>query len=314
MKKMNFLERALVGKNEWWKYLVVFLVGYIGAQIIGGILFPVVIIIKVLTDGGDISQISANLNNLSALDISNNLEMLINMFPFVVWLLLSVVMVKMLHNRTFSETVNGLKKIRWSRIVTGIAVWGIISLVFMTISFLIDRENYVLQFDAAKFIPLLIIALIFIPLQTTTEEFIFRGYFTQGIGSKTRNRWLALIIPAVLFGLLHIFNPEVKMFGFWLMMPQYILFGLFFGLTSILDDGIEIAMGMHFVNNFLTLLVVTQPSSALQTDAIFKINNYNPTFWDILAFILIAAIAIFIFYKKYKWDFSIMNKKVALEP
>jgi membrane protease YdiL (CAAX protease family) len=47
----------------------------------------------------------------------------------------------------------------------------------------------------------------------------------QGFAAMVKNRWFPLIMTSILFGLMHSFNPEVKEFGFFTMMPQYIAFG-----------------------------------------------------------------------------------------
>ena len=52
--------------------------------------------------------------------------------------------------------------------------------------------------------------------------------------------WLVIIIPGVLFGLMHIANPEVKEYGFWLTIPQYVMFGLFFGLIITICIGLPL--------------------------------------------------------------------------
>jgi membrane protease YdiL (CAAX protease family) len=311
MKKYNFLERALDGQNQGWKYVVTFFVAFLaGAQLIGALPLIIVMMYKTMQSGGNILMNIDNMYDMSVYGISNNFALFLMMIPFIIWLVLTIIMIKVLHKRTFAETVNGTKNVRWNRVIVGAVVWGLITLVWMVLGYYLDKENYAFQLDWAKFIPLLILALIFVPLQTTAEEFFFRGYLTQGIGAETRSRWLALIIPAALFGLMHVINPEVMKFGFWIMMPQYILLGLVFGLTSILDDGIELAMGMHFINNFLACLIITHSAAALQTDAIFEYKNMQPSILDIVWTILMGATALFIFYKKYNWDFSKMNKKV----
>ena len=83
-------------------------------------------------------------------------------------------------------------------------------------------------------------------------------------------------MTSILFGLMHALNPEVKEFGFFTMMPQYILFGLIFGIITILDDGIEAAMGAHAANNIFLSIMVTNSSSALQTPALYEQQNIYP--------------------------------------
>ncbi len=77
-------------------------------------------------------------------------------------------------------------------------------------------------------------------------------------------------MTSLLFALMHGLNPEVKEYGFLNMMPQYILFGLIFGTITILDDGVEAAMGAHTANNVFLCIMVTNKSSALQTAAYYK--------------------------------------------
>lgn len=126
-------------------------------------------------------------------------------------------------------------------------------------------DNFTIQFDIKTFVPLLLITVLFIPLQTTCEEFLFRGYLTQGVAAWTKDRWLAVIIPGMVFGLMPISNPEVSEYGFWAAMPQYIIFGL----AVVLVDGIEVAMGIHAANNIFACLFVTFDASVLSTPAIF---------------------------------------------
>jgi membrane protease YdiL (CAAX protease family) len=149
-------------------------------------------------------------------------------------------------------------------------------------------------------------------LQTTAEEVLFRGYLAQGVAAWTKNRWLALIIPSVIFGLIHFANPEIKEYGFWLAMPQYIFFGLLWGLISILDDGIELAIGMHAANNVFLSIFVTHSSSALQTDALFEMQTVAPV-RDLAMLVVVGTLSLVYFAYRYKWNFGILNQKIVTE-
>jgi membrane protease YdiL (CAAX protease family) len=120
---------------------------------------------------------------------------------------------------------------------------------------------------------------------------------------------LVILIPASLFALLHSFNPEVEEFGFWAAMPQYLIFGLLFGIIAVLDDGIELAIGMHTANNLLGSLLVTFKSSTLRTDAVFEQLNINPM-EDTLAVLAAGVIAVIYFTYRYKWKFNVLNRKI----
>ncbi|MDR1918750.1 MAG: CPBP family intramembrane metalloprotease [Tannerellaceae bacterium] len=309
---MKFLEHALDKKNQVWKYLLVCLGALVVWPTIGQIPLLIVVLVKAFANGGLGALNPDNLADFSYLGLSKNLALGLVLFSMAVSLVLTVLLVKLLHKRTFSEVINGRKKIRVERCLTGAGVWFVIMLLAYAVDILINREDYIVQFNLSQFIPLLFIVLIFIPFQTTGEEFLFRGYLAQGLAAWTKRHWVAWLVPSLIFGLMHIANPEVKEFGFWASMPQYIYFGLFFGLISILDDGIELAMGLHAANNIFLALFATHKSSALQTDAVLEIVHLNP-YKDTLLLVLMSAVAMAYFVWKYKWDFHILSRELRVE-
>jgi membrane protease YdiL (CAAX protease family) len=261
--------------------------------------------VSLVKNGGDISA----LPEMTYAGIDNNLVLASMLFAPACLLAAAVFLVKAFHNRTWTQVINGTNSVRWSHFFFGTAIWGIISIIAFAISYFAEEESLTLRFDAVKFIVLFLISTVFIPLQTTSEEFIFRGYLIQGVASWTKSRWWALILPGVLFGLMHGINPEIKEYGFWIMMPQYIFMGLMFGVITILDDGMEIAMGMHAINNFIACTLITYKGAALQTDALFIAGEVNPS-EDLIWLVAGGTVAIAIFALKYKWNFGILNQKV----
>lgn len=307
---MKHLERALDRQNQVWKYILVFLIGFLATNIIGALPLTVVVLVKKM-QGFDLNPDS--LTDFSVLGINLNVTLLLMLIPFIVGLFVIIPLVKNLHQRSWIEVINGTKTVRWKRFFFSAVVWTIIMGITLWIHYLIAPQDYILRFNPINLISLTIISLTLIPLQTFYEEFLFRGYLMQGIAAWTKNRWLSLIIPALIFGLMHIINPEIKEYGFWLTMPQYILFGLLFGIMIIMDDGIETAMGAHAANNIFLCLFVTSKGSALQTYALFEKINIKATFFDSLELLITGCILILILGIKYKWSFSVLNKKVEIE-
>ncbi|SDZ79788.1 hypothetical protein SAMN05216331_10473 [Porphyromonadaceae bacterium KH3R12] len=310
---MKHLERALQGKNGIGRYILMAVIVIVVAQIAAIPLF-LIILPAILSNGGNISDLSAAIQNPSDYGISSNLFLLVMLGTFAITYFLFAVLVKPLHGRTVRETINGRKQIRWDRIRMGIIVWGIIILADTAISLLVSSPGeYEFRFNTGAFLPLLLILLLVMPFQTSIEELLFRGYLAQGVARWTKSRWWALIIPSVLFALMHLANPEVKEYGFWLSMPQYLIMGVMLGLISILDDGIELALGIHFINNALTALLVTHEASALQTDALFLLHDLDPVA-SLISISVASILVILILQRIYKWDFGIMNRKVAAVP
>jgi membrane protease YdiL (CAAX protease family) len=306
---MKFLESVRKGPNQVWRYLIVILGGFMGGQMLGVIPFVMVMGVKTTANGGAGALNSSHAMDMTSLGISHNLGLFLMLLPFVVSLFLMIYLIRWLHGRTFAETVNGTRKIRWKRVASGAIVWGILMLASFGLSYWIEPENYIFQLDWEKFAILTVIALALIPLQTTCEEVLFRGYLTQGVAGWSRSRWAAILIPGLLFGLMHCFNPEVKEFGFWQTMPSYVLLGVLFGLIVVMDDGIELVIGIHAVNNVFTCLTTTHPASALQTDALFMVRSVDPMD-GLYELIVISIVIVAYFATKYKWNFNILRQKV----
>jgi membrane protease YdiL (CAAX protease family) len=182
-------------------------------------------------------------------------------------------------------------------------------LVLFFTQLLISPEDLEFRFDPAAFIPLVFVAVLLIPIQSGTEEFIFRGYLAQGVAGWTKRVWAAILIPSVLFALMHAANPEVKEHGFWMMMPSYFVFGVAFAITAVLDDGIELAIGIHAVNNTLGALLVTSKESAIQVPSLFFQQETDPVN-DAVVLVVSSVIMLIILKVILKWDFSILAKKI----
>ena len=125
----------------------------------------------------------------------------------------------------------------------------------------------------------------------------------QGIGVVAKNRWLPLIVTSVIFGMLHIANPEVDQLGYGIMV-YYIGTGLFLGIMTLMDEGLELALGFHAANNLFTALLVTADWTAFQTHSILK-DTSDPTragFGDVFmpVFVMFPLI-LFILSKVYGW-------------
>jgi len=120
-------------------------------------------------------------------------------------------------------------------------------------------------------------------------------------------------MTSIFFGLMHAFNPEVKEYGFLTMIPQYIVFGLIFGIITIMDDGIEASMGAHTANNIFLCIMVTNKSSALQTPALYEQYNIFP--WTEFAALVATGIVFILILKVvFKWnDFSVLFKKIPVQ-
>lgn len=289
-----------------------FAVVLIVSNTIGAIPLLLAMSLKSGTNPQVFAQFAANPNDYSVIGLNPNVTFLMVIFPFIAGLIAFILLVKPLNNRTLKTTINGTGKIRWNRFFISAAVWMLLSAIYLFFYMKLDPANFKLNSRTGSIIIISVISIVFIPFQAAFEEVLFRGYLMQGFSALLRNRWFPVIMTSLLFGLMHAFNPEVREFGFFTMMPQYMVFGLIFGLVTIFDDGIEAAMGAHTANNVFLCIMVTSESSALQTPALYEQFNIHP--WTEFVGLIVTGIIFLLALKiLFKWkDFSILFKKVTV--
>ena len=289
-----------------------FAVILIVSNTIGAIPLLIATLIKSASNPAVFSQLAANPNDISVVGLAQNEGFIMMLFPFIAGLIAFIILIKPLNNRTLKMTINGGGKIRWNKFFISATVWTILLALYLIFYLKLDPENFTVNNKTSSLILLSIVAVLFIPFQAAFEEVLFRGYLMQGFAALIKNRWVPVIMTSILFGLMHGINPEIKEFGFFTMMPQYITFGMIFGIITILDDGIEAAMGAHTANNIFLCIMVTNRSSALQTHALYEQFNIHP--WtEFLALVITGIIFVLILKIIFKWDkFSLLFERIRV--
>jgi membrane protease YdiL (CAAX protease family) len=310
---LNHLESSFSGKNSFWIYILMFAIILIVSNTIGSFPSIITIAIKSVSNPEILSRLLANPNDFSVLGLEPNIGLIMMLSPSIAGLAAFILLVKPLNHRTLKITINGTGKIRWNRFFISAFIWLILAALYFFMNLKLDPANFTLNNKTTSLIVLSVISLLFIPFQAAFEEVLFRGYLMQGFAAMLRNRWFPLVMTSILFGLIHSFNPEVREYGFFTMMPQYILFGLIFGVITILDDGIEAAMGAHAANNVFICIMVTNESSALQAPALFEQHNIYP--WAEFTGIIFTGITFLLILKIiFRWnDFSLLFGEVKAE-
>lgn len=289
---------------------------------------------------------------------------------FVAVFLIFPFLLKKLHHQTIKTLVTAKNKFDFKRFTFSFLLWAGVVILSTVTEYLISPEDFVWQFDAQPFLILFLIAVVFIPIQAATEEFIFRGYLMQGIALSTttkrfpitliyiillitsyvvvnyfydislfynfisflgylflgisvftskyfenlicspsyykmhkflNKKFIPLIFTSVLFGLLHGSNPEVEKLGN-ISLVYYVGTGLMLGIITLMDDGMELALGFHVSNNLLTSLLVTADWTALQTHSILKdVSEPNAGFQILFPVFVVYPILLVIFANRYQW-------------
>ena len=293
-----YIKQVFKNKHDWWLYLAGLALIVI-AVVLGQIPHTVVLFSKALQSGIELGELDPN--KMMQL-LESNLNLFLMLLSFAVGLLGLFVVVKFLHKQSITSLTTSRSKIDWKRFWFAFLFWGFISIVMIMIDYLSSAENYVFNFQLKPFLILVAIAAVLVPLQTSFEEYLFRGYLMQGIGAICKNKWVPLIVTSVLFGMLHIANPEIDKLGY-ILLVHYVGTGFFLGIITLMDEGLELALGFHAANNLFTALLVTADWTAFQTNSIFRdISDPDIGAFEIFSSVLIIyPILIFIFAKVYGW-------------
>jgi membrane protease YdiL (CAAX protease family) len=298
------------GLNEWWMYvmgIVAAVFGYLLAQVF--MVFP--LMAAAANNGITMSDIQSNpeiLFDAAKIGMNKNimLALLFSMFLFTFAGLM--VVVRRVHKKTLTSIVTAYDKIRWKRFFFAFGIWALLLIVSVVLSYFLNPGEVKIQFDPVNFLFLVVVCVILMPIQTSTEELLFRGYLMQGLSQVFRNGIIPLIVTSLLFGLVHMENPEAKTYGWMTMLPYYAAFGFFLGALTLLDEGLELAMGIHCANNLISSLLITSPNGVLKTDAIFVASGEDPGA-EFITWSVMALITFIIFWRKYRWkNFNLLIK------
>lgn len=230
-----------------------------------------------------------------------NTTFVILVIPLAIGLIVVLFWTKFIQQISLRMLTTARSKVDWSRIFFAFSLWAFITTVLLAVSYYDNPDNLVLNFKPIPFLIFSILAIILVPMQTSFEEYLFRAHMMQGIGLATNSRLIPLIVTSVLFGLMHAANPEVDKIG-WVIMVYYIGTGFFLGILTLMDEGLELALGFHAANNLVGALLVTADWTVFQTHSIFKsIAEPSPGFEIVFPVFVLFPILLYIFAKKYKW-------------
>ncbi len=292
-----FIEQGFKGLHEFWRYLVGALIVFIGWQFIGAIPLSLVLLGEAFESGA----MPTDMESISKL-LGANLFLFLVLLTFVVGFISVYLTVRFLHKQQFLSVLTVRSKLDWKRVFFSFGLWALISVVFIGLDIYLSPEDYVLNFELKPFVLLCLIALVLIPIQTSFEEVFMRGYLMQGIGLAAKNRWVPLLSTSFLFGILHIFNPEVAKLGYGIMV-FYMGTGLFLAILTLMDDGLELALGFHAANNLTAAILVTAEWTAFQTNSVYKDIAEPSLGWDVFVpVVVVYPIMLYFISKKYGWS------------
>ncbi|MCE3295335.1 MAG: family intrarane metalloprotease protein [Crocinitomicaceae bacterium] len=237
-----------------------------------------------------------------------NLFFFLQLLPFAFTLITLLLCVRFVHREKPLSMITSAGFFRWKRALLSFFIWLLVLFVFLLFELL--QENQLRWNYSSSFWPLLAFSLVLVTLQTAFEEIFFRGYLFK-YAFPSANTWLPILLTSLLFGLMHLGNPEIGLLG-KIVLVYYFGTGIFLALMAVLDRGLELSLGFHAANNLFATLILTNNWQVFQTDALFKdysAPSVSPEIW--LNLLVLFPLLLFLYAKIFRWDFGLIFAKFA---
>ncbi len=233
---------------RWWKPVTGILVLLLGGLVLVPLLLLPVLAVGVLLEGGtaDYGQRFIDSTTLKSITPSAMLYLNLSLASLT---LVSMGIVRYIHRlrpRWLSSVLPGM---RWRFFFACFGLAFVALLASLSVGIFLPTDPNQLTTGepnelTGRLLATAIVILLTTPLQALGEEYAFRGYLMQALGSLSRSRVVALLGTALLFALAH--GAQ----NFPLFFDRF-AFGLMAGLVVILVGGLEAGIALHILNNLV---------------------------------------------------------------
>lgn len=149
------------------------------------------------------------------------------------------------------------RTLRHFAIAAGVTLAALIGATLLSLPFFELPHRGIASATWLAWLPVALLALV---LQTGGEEILFRGYLQSQIAARLRSDTAAVLIPGILFGLVH-FAPGLPLLASLSYMVIAGVFGIFAADLTLRTGSIGAAWGFHLANNSMGILVIAPEGS-----------------------------------------------------
>ncbi|PZV10052.1 MAG: hypothetical protein DCF22_17480 [Leptolyngbya sp.] len=234
--------------------------------------------------------------------LSEIANFIISTIPFFFLLIGVFIATEWIHQRKFLTLINPTGFVQWRRLTLGFRVWFFILSLQLCGELLWMPHHFEWSFQPLQWIVFLPIALILTPLQTSTEEVLFRGYFLQAIKQLIKQPVVLAITTSLPFVMAHFSNSEMNRGSVWTGLTYGVL-SLFLVAVTLKDNRLELALGIHAANNLFILLIANSADSSLRSPSLLTQVAFAEPQVSFLT-TLIGAIVAYVFLFKDDHNFG----------
>ena len=201
------------GRPGWWRPVLGSFIMLFGLTVFAGLIAIIPFVVWYAVTGADLKDsltTLVDLQNPTPAGLAYLNLALASMIPLT-WLVTRV-----LHGLLPRWLASVRPRIRWRFLVICLAVSVVALIATLVVSAVVPGQSDDVGSKANAFTSttrdyLLVIAFL-TPLQAAGEEYLFRGYLTQAFGGLFHRAWIAVVVPAFLFGLAHGLGQSIPVF------------------------------------------------------------------------------------------------------
>ena len=135
------------------------------------------------------------------------------------------------------------------------AMRNLLPYIALLVVFAFMAEDLQQNLTLGLWLSILPLTLLFLLVQVSAEELIFRGYLQSQLAALNLHKSVWVLLPAILFGLLHYDPIIMKSAAPWVVLWS-ICFGVLAGDLTARSGTLGPAVAFHFAINFLSIGVV----------------------------------------------------------
>jgi membrane protease YdiL (CAAX protease family) len=256
---------------RWWRPVVGMLLLALGMVVVLPLLALPVLAVGVLLEGGqqDFMEAFRSAGTFEHLTPSGLLYLDLSLGGLILW---TWGLVRVIHQMRPRWLASVAPKLRWRFLFVCLGLAAVAMLAQFLVGLVVPQSG---NPDVSspnpvtgQTIALVVVILLTTPLQAAGEEYAFRGYLLQAVGSLSRRRWVALLVTATLFAAAH------GLQNFPLFFDRF-MFGLIAGWLVIRTGGLEAGIALHVLNNYLAFGLAVAFGDISETLNVTEVSWWN---------------------------------------
>lgn len=245
-ERLAFHQLHRAGARGWWRpvvgVLLLFVIGILAVPVLVQLATVLWLVANGTEDPIDEYARLLDLSDPTPFGLAYLNIVLAALIPLV------LVLTRVLHGLRPGTATSILPRMRWGYFAVCFGVSFLALFVTVLVSALLPSQpagsvSTELNDFTSQTQQFALVVLFLTPLQAAGEEYAFRGYLTQVFGGRFPT-YVAVLAPAVLFALAHgAQDPPI--------FVDRLAFGIMAGILVVRTGGLEAAIAMHVLNNWL---------------------------------------------------------------